>query len=131
MLEIARNYNKGPVKRNNIAISQGISAAYLENILISLKSQNLIRTTRGANGGFTLETSPKNITMYQIITALEGSIGPVHCVENKDGCGRTGHCIARKFWLDFHEIQVRTLKATNLQSLLDLELSASELDYSI
>jgi len=49
-----------------------ISHAYLENILITLKSRNLIRTTRGANGGFTLKTSPEKITMFDIISAFDG-----------------------------------------------------------
>jgi len=131
MIEIARHYKNGPVKRSDIAKSQGIPSAYLENILISLKTQNLIRTTRGANGGFTLETSPNKISMYQILTALEGSIGPVHCMDQSTGCGRSGHCIARKFWLDLHDVQILKLKSTSLQSLLDLEENNSELDYNI
>jgi Rrf2 family transcriptional regulator, cysteine metabolism repressor len=131
MLEIARNYKKGPVKRTDIAKTEGISPAYLENILISLKTQNLIRTVRGANGGFTLETSPENINMFQIMTALEEFIAPVHCAKNNAGCGHKENCIARKFWLDFHDMQVKSLKAASLQSLLDLEDSGKESDYCI
>jgi Rrf2 family cysteine metabolism transcriptional repressor len=131
MIEIARHYGNGPVKRNYIANSQGISSAYLENILISLKTQNLIRTIRGANGGYSLESAPEKISMYQIITALEGSIAPVHCVESETGCGGSVHCIARKFWLDFHEMQVNVLKGTSLQSLLDLEKTGNQIDYCI
>jgi len=131
MLEIARNYKNGPVKRQHIAKSQGISVSYLENILITLKTQCLIRTTRGARGGFTLETSPEKITMFQIITALEGSIAPVDCVENHNTCDRMGHCIAQKFWQNFYEIQVKFLKTTNLQTLLDLEITINENDFCI
>jgi Rrf2 family protein len=131
MLEIARHYKKGPVKRRDIAKSQGISLDYLENILIALKSGNLIRTVRGAKGGFMLETAPEKISMLQILTVLEGSLAPIQCVEEGDGCCRTGHCIARKFWLDFHQMQVTVLKGTSLQSLLDLESAGGEYDYSI
>jgi len=131
MLEMARYYKKGPVKRRDIALSQGISSDYLENILIALKSGNLIRTVRGAKGGFMLETAPEKISMYQILTALEGSLAPIQCVEEGEGCCGTGHCIARKFWLDFHEMQVKALKGTSLQTLLDLESAGNEYDYSI
>ena len=131
MIEIARLSKNGPVKRSDLAKSQVISPSKLENILIPLKTQNLIRTIRGANGGFTLDKSPENITMFQIVTALEGSIAPAHCVKDDEGCGRIGHCIARKFWLDFYEVQVNCLKATSLQSLLDLEGSDGANNYSI
>jgi Rrf2 family protein len=132
MIELARNYKKGPLKRIDLAKRQGISASYLENILILLKSRKLIRTIRGANGGYSLETAPENITMFEIMSALEDSFEPAHCHEPGEGCSRgTGHCSARKFWLDFHEMQIKTLKATNLQTLLDFENSGTGLDYSI
>lgn len=131
MLEIARNYKNGPVKRKDISKKQGISPHYLENILISLKSRNLLQTVRGAHGGFTLKTSPENITMYEIITALEGSIAPVHCVENKEECSRAEYCVTRKLWVDLHEMQVKALKSANLQTLLDMEISGHEIDYCI
>jgi len=132
MIDIARNYEKGPLKRKDIAKANGISAHYLENILITLKSRNLIRTTRGANGGFTLKTSPEKITMFDIISAFEGSLDQIHCNDSSKGCSQAGgHCSARKFWIDLHEIQMKSLKATSLQSLLDLENSGNGFDYSI
>jgi Rrf2 family protein len=130
MIELARNYSKGPLKRDEISRSQDISSSYLENILIALKSRNLIRTIRGANGGFSLIDSPEKITMFDIVTALEGPVEPIHCIENSGHCTRSEKCTARKFWMSFHENQVLHLKSTTLQSLLDIE--NKELgDYSI
>jgi len=131
MLEIARNYGNGPVKRKDITKNQGISLHYLENILLSLKTKDLILTVRGAHGGFTLKTSPENITMLDIITALEGSIVPVPCVENPETCNKTERCVARIFWIKLHETQAKLLKSTSLQSLLDLESFGYEIDYCI
>jgi Rrf2 family transcriptional regulator, cysteine metabolism repressor len=131
MMEIARHYPDGPVKRKEISRRQKISAAYLENILIALKTHNLIRTIRGAGGGFTLDTSPKNITMLQIFQALEGSIAPVECVESSDACARSGSCASRRLWQDFYKSQVAILKTTTLQSLVDMEDSLNLADYSI
>lgn len=129
MIELARNYSKGPLKRDEIAKREGISSSYLENILISLKSRNLIRTIRGANGGFSLMDSPEKITMYDVVTALEGPVEPIHCIENSEQCIRTESCVSRKFWMSFHEIQVNKLKSASLQSLLDMEKEQG--DYSI
>jgi Rrf2 family transcriptional regulator, cysteine metabolism repressor len=131
MIEIARHCKQGPVKRKDISKNQKISPAYLENILTSLKSQNLIRTIRGANGGFTIDASPSAITMLQIVSALEGSIAPVSCIENPGSCERSGGCAARKLWQELHNAQVDVLKKTTLQSLLDIEDASKPVDYCI
>ncbi|HEX3018987.1 MAG TPA: Rrf2 family transcriptional regulator [Chitinispirillaceae bacterium] len=130
MLELARNYLKKPVKRDEISRNEDISSSYLENILISLKSRNLIRTVRGANGGFSLVIAPDKISMYDIVSALEGSIEPVDCIENSNQCTRSISCTARRFWINFHELQVKLLKDTSLQSLLNME-TREQIDYSI
>jgi Rrf2 family transcriptional regulator, cysteine metabolism repressor len=131
MIEIAAHYQKGPVKRKDIAKSQDISTHYLENILIALKSRNLIRTVRGAEGGFTLSKEPEKITMYDIMTALEGSIAPVHCVESPARCKRSENCVPHVLWKKLHDAQMKVLKETNLQSLLDLGQTMRSSDYSI
>lgn len=130
MLELAKNYLKGPVKRDEISKNKDISPSYLENILISLKSHNLIRTVRGANGGYSLVTEPDKITMFDIVTALEGSIAPVGCIENINQCNHSMNCSTRKFWINFHDVQIRMLKETSLQSLLNME-TQEQFDYSI
>lgn len=131
MIEIARHYKEGPVKRKDISRNQKISSAYLENILIALKSQKLIQTVRGASGGFTLETSPNHITMFQIISALEGSMVPVDCVDNSDTCERSGVCAARTLWKELYNAQIAVLKKTTLQSLVDVEDNVKSLNYCI
>jgi Rrf2 family cysteine metabolism transcriptional repressor len=131
MIEIGRNCRQGPVKRKDISRNQKISPAYLENILIALKAQNLIRTVRGANGGFTLDASPDNITMLQIFRALEGSIVPVDCVDAAKNCERSNVCASRRLWQDLYNAQVEVLKNTTLQSLIDTENSLKQVDYCI
>jgi Rrf2 family protein len=130
MIELAKNFAKGPLKREEISKSQDISSSYLENILIALKSRNLIRTIRGANGGFCLIDAPEKITMYDVVTALEGPIEPVSCVENSEQCTRSDQCVARNYWISFHQMQVTHLKSTTLQALLDMEKKFQG-DYSI
>jgi Rrf2 family cysteine metabolism transcriptional repressor len=131
MIEIARNFNNGPVNRKNISKAQHISKAYLENILISLREQNLIRTTRGASGGFVLQDQPSRITVLQIVNALEGSIAPVDCIDNPDICERSGPCPARKVWQKLYEAQNAVLSGMTLQDLLDMEASHQGANYVI
>jgi Rrf2 family protein len=131
MMEIARSGKNGPIKRKDIAARQGISQAYLENILIALKTNKLIRTTRGASGGFVLETAPSNISMYQIVSFLEGSIAPVDCLENIEVCKETPRCAARKVWKKLYEAQVAVLESITLQDLLEMDMQEGELTYAI
>ena len=131
MIEIARHSHKGPVKRKDITESQGISKAYLENILITLKNRNLIQTVRGANGGFTLNREPSKITMYDIVSALEGSLAPVGCLEKKSDCDRTSDCVARWAWGRLYEAHVGALKGMTLQDLLDKAAKPEEISYAI
>ena len=131
MLEIARQYRAGPVKRKDIARIQGISHAYLENILIALKTAKFIRTARGAQGGFILEKEPSEITMLQLVSTLEGSITPVECLDNSERCEKTSHCVARNVWKKLHDAQVNVLSSITLQDLLDMEKDSASLTYTI
>lgn len=133
LLEIGRNYGHGPVKRKDIAKAQELSRSYIENILITLKSKKILKTTRGADGGFELLRMPAQINLYQVVTALEGSIAPVDCVEHENTCNRdVKKCVARRAWLKLHEAQVAALTAITLQHLLDWEKEDSKtLNYAI
>ena len=131
MIEIARRSRNGPVKRKDISKIQGISKAYLENILICLKENDLIRTTRGANGGFELEKHPSAINLLQIATSLEGTMSPVECLDNNSACEKTGYCAARKAWGKLYEAQKNTLKKITLQDLLEMDSSEDSDDYVI
>jgi Rrf2 family transcriptional regulator, cysteine metabolism repressor len=131
MIELARRYNNGPVKRKDIAGAQDISKAYLENILIALREKKLIVTVRGANGGFALTSPPNSITVLQIVNALEGSIAPVDCLDNPSLCGKSCSCPAQKVWRKLYDAQVAVLKGITLQDILDDEKDSGALQYSI
>jgi Rrf2 family transcriptional regulator, cysteine metabolism repressor len=131
MVEIARHYKQGPVKRKDISKAQDLSHAYLENILIALKANKLIHTTRGANGGFVLEADPSQISLYSIVSTLEGSIAPVDCLERESVCQKTTFCVARKAWRKLYDAQLAVLHSITLQDLLDMETEAAEIMYTI
>jgi Rrf2 family protein len=131
LVEIARNYGGGPTKRKDIARAQGLSQAYLENILSVLKSQGLVKTTRGADGGFVLSKAPTSITMLDIVQALEGSIAPVDCLDDPTGCDRAGRCGARKAWKKLHDAQVKVLSGITLMDLVSMDDGKDGGDFAI
>jgi Rrf2 family transcriptional regulator, cysteine metabolism repressor len=125
IVEIARCYGRNPVKRKDIAESQGISEPYLVNILLALKNDSIIDTIRGAQGGYFLTRPPAEISLFQVVKALEGSVAPVECLEHKGVCDRVAGCAARKVWKELMEAQEKVLRSVTLQQLLDKEKTDS------
>jgi len=81
MVELAINYDKGePVTLiNEVAKRKSIPQKYLEQILLSLKKAGLLDAKRGVGGGYSLSSPPENISMGQIIRAIEGPLAPMSC----------------------------------------------------
>ena len=121
MLEIARHYGGQPVKRREITSKQAISPSYLENILLLLKNNNLIRSTRGAHGGFSLTRPPDKINLFEIFMVLEGSLTPVTCLANPMSCQRFERCVTRTVWQELQNASEKVLRNTTIQDLLDRE----------
>ena len=100
VLDLAENFGRGPRPIRNIAENQGIPENYLEQLLSTLRRAGLVKSVRGAQGGYMLASSPKEITIGEIIRILEGPIAPKNCVddENPEICERAENCVARMVW---------------------------------
>jgi Rrf2 family transcriptional regulator, iron-sulfur cluster assembly transcription factor len=122
MLNLARHYNSGnkAVILRNIAEEEQISIRYLEQIIISLKIYKLVKSIRGAGGGYTLARKPPEITICQILEALEGSCGLVDCVEDADFCDRLPGCAAYEIWKEASQILKDYFQRVTLQHVLDI-----------
>lgn len=129
--EIAKSYGSAPAKRKDIAEKQGLSDSYLENLLIVLKNIRIIETTRGSNGGYVLCRPPSDISVLEIVEALEGPLDLVECVSSSKNCEKSSRCSARTVWSEMSEIWRKTLSAKTLQDLIDRENAAQYLDYCI
>ena len=119
IVEIAKNFEKMPTKRKDIAKTQGISDSYLEDILIPLKNAGLITAIRGAKGGFRLARAPHEINLLHVITALDGPICTVECLCYSGSCERSGKCVTRSVWKRVQDAQEDVLREVTLQDLID------------
>lgn len=128
ILEIARSHSRVPVKRKDIAKTQKLSPSYLENILISLKNSGIIDARRGANGGYVLTRDPSEISLLDVILALEGTMAPVECLENDSACERIGRCSTRKIWKKMQEARENVLRSVSVSDLLKMEEKDNTLD---
>ena len=131
VMEIARNYKSGPVKRKDIVKNQQISDSYLENILISLKNGGVIDTIRGAKGGYMLRRSASEITLLEIVNTLDGSLSPVECLDNTSSCEKVARCATRMAWGRMKKAKEDVLRSITIQELVDYEKEKYTQDYSI
>lgn len=83
----------------DIAQSENIPAKYLEGILSRLKASGLIESERGKNGGYRMAKDPADITMLEIVEAIDGRIKPVTCVDGIGACSQGAGCHPRNFWM--------------------------------
>ena len=106
MADLASNSDEGPISLAEISIRQNISLAYLEQIFSKLKNNKLVRSSRGANGGYVLEKPASEIKLSNIIYAVDEEVKTLNCKKNsKKGCNnKSTKCITHNLWdrLDKH-----------------------------
>jgi Rrf2 family cysteine metabolism transcriptional repressor len=126
MVELARRAGEDPIPLAEIAAHDGLPLAYLEHLVARLRKAGLVDSRRGSRGGYLLARSPTDITMAEIVEALEGSIAPIECIsEASDGsivCSREsdpGHvCPTKLLWTRVRFAIGHTLQETSLADLL-------------
>ena len=106
MADLALYKDNGPTSLSDISLRQNISLPYLEQIFIKLKDNNLVKSTRGAKGGYVLEKPASEINISNIISAVDEEIKMLNCKkDSKKGCNnKSTKCITHNLWdqLDQH-----------------------------
>ena len=119
LLDLAMCYGKGPVHVRDLAKSQRVSERYLEQVLILLKVAGLVRSIRGAHGGFILARPPSEISLAEIIGAMEGSVSLVECVDHPEVCTRSAACVSRDVWGEVKKAVTDVLESVTLRDLVE------------
>ena len=102
LADIASFDEKNPVSLRDISLRQNISLVYLEQIFSKLKKNNIVKSIRGANGGYVLTKDPEQIKLSNIFSAVDEKVKTVQCKkESKKGCnGKLTKCITHNLWDD-------------------------------
>ena len=116
MIELALNYETEPIQLKDIASKQDISVKYLEQIMAPLRVRGYVRTQKGSRGGYHLAVKPEDITIYDIVESIEGSLAPVSCVDD-NSCERIDRCVTRAVWKRVKDVLVEELQSHNLAKL--------------
>ena len=106
----------------DIADCQDISEKYLEQLLAPLKAKGIIHTIRGKQGGYVLTVHPRDLTLYDVLEVVEGSLAPVNCVDTPAICSRHDRCVTRNVWSKLKDNIVDELKSMDFNSLARQQL---------
>lgn len=117
MIDLAAHYGRGPVPSSEIATRQLVPEHFLDQLLITLRRAGLLKSLRGPQGGHMLARPPSQITMSDVIRALEGNTAPMECVPNPSVCQLSPGCGMRDVWIQVEEYAQQLLSATNLEQL--------------
>jgi Rrf2 family transcriptional regulator, cysteine metabolism repressor len=125
MIQLARQRGSGPVPLTGIAQAEELPLAYLEQLVSRLRKADLVSSTRGAHGGYELSRDPEQITMAEVVQALEGSLIPMQCFDELGGsrvlCNHIvdGYesCATKLLWTRVQGGITRALEQTTLAEL--------------
>ncbi len=112
MIELARKFGEGPRSLKSIAEEKDLSAHYLEQLAAPLRNAGLIKSVRGAYGGYILIDEPASITAGDIIRVLEGPITPVEGIEDEEPA-------QQELWYRITDVVKEVLDTTTLKDLLE------------
>lgn len=132
MIDIAmmQHYEK-PVQLSDIAKRQDLSEKYLEQIMAILKTHSLVRSIRGAQGGYLLSRRPDEINALEIVESLEGKLNLVECITDTDCC-RDTTCASQKLWEKVSQSMQHLLNSVTLVKLVSWQKEeCNVMDYII
>jgi Rrf2 family protein len=122
MFDLALYFGEGPISLTSIAERQAISVNYLEQLIAPLRKAGLVKSVRGAQGGYMLAKSPDSITVGAILTTLEGPLAPTDCVVmdgNDDYCDQSQYCVTKVIYEKIYESITGVVNSITLQHMID------------
>jgi Rrf2 family transcriptional regulator, cysteine metabolism repressor len=126
MLELAMNYGGGPILVDRIAKRQEISGNYIHVLVTALRNAGLVRTTRGPGGGYELRQAPEEVSVLQIIEALEGKALADECVDAADASHLASAATVRDLWCEVFEMVEDFLSRQTLADLVKKQRAVQE-----
>ncbi len=123
MIDLALRQGNGPVTLAAISQRQRISLSYLEQLFGKLRRHELVESTRGPGGGYTLARSPAEITVADIIVSVDEPMDATQCGGKENCLGEAGRCMTHDLWATLNQRMVEFLASVNLQKLVDEQLA--------
>ncbi|NLF38493.1 Rrf2 family transcriptional regulator [bacterium] len=126
MLDLALNYGHGLILLKDVAKREELPGKYLSQIVIPLRAQGLIVSGRGAKGGYMLARQPAEITMKDIVEALDGELVVTECARDPRSCDREEACVTKFAWRMLGDRISEALDSMTLQDLVEMHHAHGE-----
>jgi Rrf2 family protein len=132
LTDLAEHQGEGYIALKDIAKRQNISKKYLEQIVILLHGSDLLKASRGPNGGYQLAKAPKDCTVADILRQTAGSLAPIACLEAEPfGCERAEECLTLPVWKGLYKQITDYLEGITIQDILDHASQNAPLNFVI
>jgi len=118
LVDLAAQNAPGPVFLKSIADRQKISRNYLDALFCALRCAGIVRSVRGASGGYFLNGDPGQIRVLDVVKALEGRPVVVECIDRKAVCDRASECSTRDVWVQMRDAIEASLAEVSLKDLV-------------
>ncbi|MCL1802597.1 MAG: Rrf2 family transcriptional regulator [Eubacteriaceae bacterium] len=122
LIDIAANSQTDPVSISSISTRQAMSVGYLEQLISKLKRSGFVNSVRGVRGGYVLAKPASEISVGDVLRALEGSLSPVDCPAAKDegeGCDESGSCLTKVVWQKINDSINIAVDAIKLSEIIE------------
>jgi Rrf2 family transcriptional regulator, iron-sulfur cluster assembly transcription factor len=129
MLDIAINQSKGPITLAMISERQDISLSYLEQIFAKLKKSDLVLSARGPGGGYRLSRDPAEISVSEVIAAVNEDLEARKC-KGRENCKGGEECLSHELWSDLSEMIEQFLENITLQKIIEKRSSVKEIIFA-
>src|SRR5450830_876504 len=123
MIDLGLRQSSGPVALAAISQRQQISLSYLEQLFGKLRRNELVESTRGPGGGYTLARSPVDITVAEIITSVDEPMDATQCAGKENCLGEGARCMTHDLWASLNTRMFEFLDSVTLQKLVDEQLA--------
>lgn len=121
MVALAKNYGDGPMSIAAVSKASAVPTAYLEQLIGPLRRAGLVKSTRGAHGGYQLTRDPHEVRVGDVYRVMEGPVAPMECVSedvSEQTCPLIAGCETRPVWLQMRDAIAYTLDSTTLGDLI-------------
>ena len=119
MIELASHCGDQPVPLSVIARSEEISERYLEQLMSKMKKAGLVKSCRGSAGGYSLTREAADISVGDILRAVEGNLNPVDCSASvEESCENSGACVAKYVWQKVNDSINKAVDSISLAELV-------------
>jgi Rrf2 family cysteine metabolism transcriptional repressor len=132
LMELSTGEGPAPVSVHELAARTGISTKYLEQIMLRLRSAQIVRSERGVHGGYVLARQPERLTVGEVVRTMDGPLAPSPCASRTAHvpcpayrCPSEESCVLRGLWLDVRDAIAGVLDTTTFAELAERQRTAA------